>query len=177
MNPILKYGVVVGHGEKFFTSTTRFGLRYKVDSAAKSFAAQLGFTNPVNLFWEVLPWSFVLDWAWPIGTYLELLSAFDGLTFVDGFCTQFSKQRLTAEISFNGPVQAAGGNVRMYGSYDRTTIQVNRTKLTTFPSPKIPRLKNPISRVHVANALALLRTAFASDPRSMRRSQKPTFGF
>jgi hypothetical protein len=25
--------------------------------------------------------------------------------------------------------------------------------------------------------LALLRTAFASDPRSMRRSQKPTFGF
>jgi len=33
---------------------------------------QLGFTNPAQVLWEKIPFSFVIDWFLPIGTYLDL---------------------------------------------------------------------------------------------------------
>lgn len=32
---------------------------------------QLGFTNPLSIAWELLPWSFVLDWFVDIGGYIN----------------------------------------------------------------------------------------------------------
>lgn len=34
---------------------------------------QMGLGNPASILWERLPYSFVLDWFIPIGTYLELI--------------------------------------------------------------------------------------------------------
>ena len=34
---------------------------------------QVGLANPLSIVWERLPWSFVLDWFIPIGSYLELI--------------------------------------------------------------------------------------------------------
>lgn len=45
---------------------------------------QLGLLNPASLLWEITPWSFVVDWALPIGSVLAALSAPAGLIFVDG---------------------------------------------------------------------------------------------
>jgi hypothetical protein len=36
-------------------------------------SAQLGLTHPGSVLWERLPWSFVVDWFIPIGTYLSNL--------------------------------------------------------------------------------------------------------
>jgi hypothetical protein len=175
---IIWQGSSVGKLETVYSSTTKFGLRYKVSDPLKSFAAQLGFTNPVNLVWEMLPWSFVWDWALPIGTWLELMSSFDGLSFQDGFCTRFTKQFVSADIHYNGRLPAATGCYsRVLGRYNRRYYVVNRTKLTAFPAPVKPKFKNPITKTHVVNGLALLRTAFHSDPRSMRNAQKQTFHF
>lgn len=35
---------------------------------------QLGLMNPASVLWELLPYSFVVDWFVPIGTYLENLN-------------------------------------------------------------------------------------------------------
>lgn len=35
---------------------------------------QIGLTNPLSVAWELLPYSFVVDWFIPIGTYLDVLS-------------------------------------------------------------------------------------------------------
>jgi hypothetical protein len=33
----------------------------------------MGLLDPASVLWERLPWSFVIDWFVPIGTYLELI--------------------------------------------------------------------------------------------------------
>lgn len=45
---------------------------------------QLGLINPLSLMWELVSWSFVVDWVLPIGPVLNALTAPAGLTFVDG---------------------------------------------------------------------------------------------
>lgn len=87
-------------GRVEFETSTRciIGLRYTIGNALRTFLAQTGFTNPVNLAWEVLPFSFVFDWFLPLGPYLETLSAWDGLSFVDGYLVNFTRENIKGEI-------------------------------------------------------------------------------
>jgi hypothetical protein len=45
---------------------------------------QCGLLNPASLLWELVSWSFVVDWFCPIGPVLSALTAPVGLNFVDG---------------------------------------------------------------------------------------------
>jgi hypothetical protein len=38
------------------------------------FSRQLGLLDPLSVAWELLPWSFVIDWFIPIGSYLDLVN-------------------------------------------------------------------------------------------------------
>jgi hypothetical protein len=147
----------------------RFVFRYKVDSHLKAYAAQLGFTNPVNLAWEILPFSFVVDWFLPIGPYLETLSAFDGLAFYDGTKTEFMRQDITLAVDLKDVVMSSQPWRKMSesGVYTRDSIRHVRTKLTSFPSMRQPSLKNGLTVTHASNALALLvATVSESTPRA-----------
>jgi hypothetical protein len=139
---------------------TKFGLRYRMDSALATFLAQSGFTNPLNLAWEVLPFSFVVDWFAPIGPYLEALHAWDGLSFLDGYETSFTRENFLTSYSWamwlsSAHADAGAGYMKM------DAIRLDRLKLTTFPSLEPPVFKNPFSQTHALNALALLKVAFA----------------
>jgi len=139
------------------------GIRFTVDSSLRVFAAQTGFTNPINLAWEVLPYSFVSDWFLPIGPYLETLSAFDGLKFLDGFESNKTVQYTSSVQNYNGKFPINGYphvTIDLKGNYWRTWVIVNRTKLFSFPVANFPDFKNPLSVTHVLNGLALLRAAF-----------------
>jgi hypothetical protein len=141
-------------------SRTKYVLRYKIDDKLKAFLAQTGFTNPVNLLWEIVPFSFVVDWFIPIGPYLETLSSWDGLVFLDGSQTNFTRGSATSAV--DGSWTFAGQNNEDHSRFRRQTILLNRTKLTVFPTAKIPStFKNGLASVtHAKNALALLRAAF-----------------
>jgi hypothetical protein len=148
------------------TSRCKIGLRYTLDNRLTSFLQQTGFTNPINLFWEVLPYSFVVDWFLPIGPYLETLSAWDGLVFLDGFQTQFTRKVHQAVV---GGSWVSGNYVHtVSGDYEAEGILLDRIKLTSFPSAVFPSFKNPISTEHVLNSLALMVSAFSGGrhPRS-----------
>jgi hypothetical protein len=135
-------------------------LRYKIDDKLKAFLAQTGFTNPINLGWEIVPFSFVVDWFIPIGPYLETLSSWDGLSFLDGSLCRFTRGKETFVVDCVG--SQAGTNYEDHGRYYRRTVLLNREKLSALPSAKIPsQLKNGLASVtHATNALALLRAAF-----------------
>jgi hypothetical protein len=141
-------------------TTAKYVLRYKIDDRLKAFLAQTGFTNPINLVWEIVPFSFVVDWFLPIGPYLETLSSWDGLVFVDGSKTTFTRavQNSIADASET----FAGINYEHHFRYNRRTVLLDRVKLTTFPTTKLPTgFKNGLASVtHATNALALLRAAF-----------------
>jgi len=140
-----------------------YGVRYKVASQLTAFLAQTGFTNPINLAWEILPFSFVVDWFLPIGPFLESLSAFHGLDFVDGYHTTFTRQRTSMTVSGSYTTAGTPGFNRIWtekGLWEREWISISRVKLTAFPGARFPQLKNPLSTYHILNSLALMKVLF-----------------
>lgn len=152
------------NGVTLFDIKTRckFQIRYRMDNPLLAVFAQTGFTNPVNLFWEILPFSFVADWFLPIGSYLEALTAWDGATFLGGSKTLFTRERMDSTVSYGGQHPAeATVNVQHNSSYRREDVRLQRVALTSFPSPVIPRFSNGINEGNrAANAIALLMGAF-----------------
>jgi len=155
-----KTGIVVEHSIWIY----RFGLRYVIDDHFKSFLAQSGFTNPVNLIWELLPFSFVVDWFVPIGPFLETLAGWEGLTFESGWQSTLKRKMTFYDCSYSGKLYPLDPTdqtwVNLGGNYRHVAVSYGRSVLTGFPSKQPPVLKSPISVDHALNAMALLRTAF-----------------
>jgi len=137
----------------------QFLMRYRVGEPLDAFLTQIGFNNPINLAWEVLPYSFVIDWFLPIGQYLEGLHSWDGLVFLDGCETRFTRQSALFDVSYYYE-DAVQIDTRR-GNYSREAVLLDRIKLTSFPTQRLPQFKNPISATHALNGLALLRAAFS----------------
>lgn len=51
-------------------------------------ANSMGFTNPMSVAWEVVPFSFVVDWFINVGDFLSSYNEFAGLNLVDGYTTR-----------------------------------------------------------------------------------------
>jgi hypothetical protein len=148
----------------FTTTTCKYNIRFRVAHPLTSFLAQTGFTNPVNLAWEVLPFSFVVDWFLPIGPYLEAMTAWSGLEFVGGSVTQFTKSWILSTVDYDGiNIGNPGGGsfVSDHGACQVCVTMLNRGVLTGFPTLTFPQYKNGLASVtHATNALALLRSVF-----------------
>lgn len=54
-------------------------------------ANALGLINPASVLWEVIPFSFLVDWFIPVGEFLNQWTDFVGLTFEDAFTTRSSR--------------------------------------------------------------------------------------
>jgi hypothetical protein len=159
----LNASIPAGKHYMYTVSTCKYMIRYKIDDHLKSFLQQTGFTNPVNLLWEIVPFSFVVDWFTPIGPFLETLSSWDGLAFIDGSVVLHTREMANSVVSYAGTIPTAPGQLFEDKSrYSRQTTLVSRSKLTAFPSAYMPSgFKNGLASVtHATNALALLTSAF-----------------
>jgi len=101
-----------------------------------------GLINPLEIGWELVPFSFVLDWFVPVGNILGSLSATAGLDFLDGF---LSVRRQT-DITYS----------RGDGVLNVSYFRFERTWLPGYLLPELYGKANPFSTEHGANALALL---------------------
>lgn len=72
--------------QKATTAKMRFAV--KCEDELIALAGNSGISNPALLAWELIPFSFVVDWFIPVGNYLEGLTAYDGFTFKDGWTAQ-----------------------------------------------------------------------------------------
>lgn len=61
-------------------------------------ADQLGFTNPALTLWQILPFSFMIDWFANVGTVLGSLTDFAGVEFSN------TGQSMKAESSFKAEI-------------------------------------------------------------------------
>jgi hypothetical protein len=129
-------------------------LYYSINPTLVTLAQQFGFLNPINLAWEVLPYSFVADWLLPIGPYLESLTAWQGVVFRSGGITKFVRQRVSC--SFDDSVANSTYINSVGGRYDREVVVYRREPLAGFPAKELPTFKSPFSPTHVANAFALV---------------------
>ena len=136
--------------------TAKVILYFRLENEDLRLASQMGITNPIALAWELLPFSFVLDWLLPVGNYFSNLDATLGTRFVRGGITIFEHRKLTGSCYSTG--RKSGGsiyNTALSAKYEH--VAVNRDPLVVFPSQKVPHFKDPVSGKHLANAMALVR--------------------
>lgn len=143
----------------------KYGIRYVVDNPTLSFLQQTGFTNPVNLAWELLPLSFVVDWFLPVGKYLESFSYGQGLSFREGYVVTMKKTQVLSAIGYSGRIPDSNLNYLEAGSYLENRIDFTRSRIANFPVMSAPTLKTGIDNsvggiAHAANAIALLVSIF-----------------
>lgn len=154
----------IGSRKLFLEATIKFGLTYRVNSQLTSYLAQSGFTNPINILWEVIPFSFVVDWFLPIGPWLEALSNFEGVDILDGYSVQYFHQKQVNRVYYHGQDPWNASNTALYsGRMSWEEIQVHRYKYSAWnfvEDKALPRFKNPLTTGHALNALALLKAVF-----------------
>lgn len=122
--------------------------RVRVSNPNLARASQLGLVNPVAVAWEVVPFSFLVDWFIPIGEFLNQWSDFLGLTFEDAFTTQ-SRIADVDDRYYN-----ASGVLVQYNGFARS-FGVYRSLGISKPWP-YPKAFKGFSVTRGATAIALL---------------------
>lgn len=135
------------------SQTIRVQYWYRISDPWLHSLSQLGLTNPAGIAWELLPFSFVVDWFFPVGTFLSALDATLGTTFVAGAELTRTQFKLRGEFFARNPSGLTDGGpaVTEYKGYAMT-----RLKLTGYGAP-MPYVKSPWSSTHLLNAIALVR--------------------
>lgn len=93
----------------------------------------LGLTNPLQLAWELLPLSFVFDWAWPVSTHLNL--RFGVPLSVQGQMVMSYRTQRTMDGSKYTPKTCTRQRASFWSRYKATTLE--RTVTANWDLPRI----------------------------------------
>lgn len=112
--------------------------------------------NPIGVAYELLPYSFVLDWFVDLSGYMNQLetSLRYGKLFRGGFESVMTRARIGsvyASRSGSNPVLTTIG-----GGFVQETVY-SRSLLAAFPSPRFPILEVDLGSNRLLSAAALLR--------------------
>lgn len=137
---------------------------WEVSNAVASQLNRLGLTNILEIGWELVPFSFVIDWVAPIGDYLAALGAGWGLTYLGGSITRYTSGTVMVNWTQYPYIRGAPISfVLRTNTWFRYPI--SQTTLTTRVYTK-----SPISVTRAVTALALLTQILT---RNGRRSSRP----
>ncbi len=142
-----------------FTEFHQITLCYMLPTNLLSEFSSLGLTNPLEVGWELLPYSFVIDWLVPVGDWLSVLDAGAFLEFREGSYSRIQRVKMTnmqlrdVAVGFKN-CQFSGRPMTMRGgTFDRSV-------LTSAPSASFPPLKKTLSLDKMAKGLSLLTQVF-----------------
>jgi hypothetical protein len=158
-----------------YTSVLQTYLMYEMYEEM-SIYRQLGLTDPASVMWELIPYSFVVDWFVPIGTYLDNLNAIPKLK--GRFLTTTVRRRWGFhELNFNGLVDPPPNTSGDIIAVDATAykdvfnqIVVNRvfSDQLEVPYPRFD-LRGAVHGRRVWNAISLAQMRFGKG-KTARRS-------
>jgi len=140
-------------------------LTYQVDDPGLFDLSRMGFTSPATFVWELIPFSFVIDWVFNVGNYLQNMEASYGvgLSFNSGWLS-FSYKSVTESSydttykSYDDSTQVDVSSASVYGNVIRTGM--SRSVLSSFPMPRTPSLDLDLASSQFLSGAALLRTLF-----------------
>jgi len=137
---------------------------FKIRDADKAELTKLSTFSPFTVIYEKIPLSFVLDWVFNVGQYLELLEASlgAGLQFSHGFVTKsFSIQFTTTWSSVTNVTSGSFWQIgtTYYTGWSMWNLK-DRVVLTDFPKPQLPSVSVSLGSHRLLSAAALLKTLF-----------------
>jgi hypothetical protein len=134
----------------------RWDFSYDDQSIVRTYSS-LGVTNPLELVWELVPFSFVVDWFVPIGDWLHALDATLGLKMRGGTVTMvgdFKNQDYRVRPTPGYPLLwTITGKI----PWRREAFYMFRKTYGDFPFPRLPGFKFEMEGTRWLNALALAR--------------------
>lgn len=141
-------------------TTSKVSLTFDVTNEFLREGKTTGILDPLTLAWELLPYSFVIDWFLPVGDFLKRLNYDSGLRYVDGYSVQHTTQSwLFRGDSTSYTPPGYNYTVTTFGTPAfGQNLRFDRKWLNVPPRPMWPSFKDPFSPTHVLNALALMRT-------------------
>jgi hypothetical protein len=122
----------------------------------------LGLDAPLSTVYELTPYSFVLDWALPIGDWLQALNS---LKYYNGWTCTYSEY-LAEECIWKGETRTDGTTkTHAYIQGQGKHLSIRRT-VTSIPLVGLP-IRDPLSVRHTAQALSLLASKLAGSTGSV----------
>jgi hypothetical protein len=115
--------------------------------------------NPYSLAWELMPYSFVIDWFLDIGSYMRNLET---ALIADN---QFNSGSLSTLVycKIRGVVNYSGRNVggsefqQLRGDAEKYQSDFTRVLLPSYPLPSLPSFQADLGASRLLSAAALLR--------------------
>lgn len=112
--------------------------------------------NPASIAWELMPYSFVVDWFYDIGGALrsfETALAY-GSRFKTGYRSNFVYGSHRASLAYDGPYQ---GTRLVYTGVNESNLKYfSRTKLLSYPFPRPPSFEVKMGWRRLLSSAALL---------------------
>lgn len=131
------------------------GIQYRIDQPVIATLSALGLTDPLTIAWELVPFSFVVDWFVPVNEYLMQVGPPKGISFVKGYTTVKAMGRCSWEHWARTFPDPPG-----YHLTCRTQeILKSRHALHTFPTPGVVLPKLSLSKSNLVSGMALLQQA------------------
>lgn len=140
--------------------------RFVVDfeTTASFDLARWGSLNPVSLGWELIPYSFVIDWFYNIGGFLkaaETALLYDS-RFKSGYVSELYAYRGTEELEAGQRIPYWSNTPIKFEQCDGAKASVKavtfyRTKLVSYPLPRAPEFRCDLNDEQLFSLAALLR--------------------
>jgi hypothetical protein len=138
---------------------TRFDLRFNIPTGFD--AARWSSLNPLSIAWELAPLSFVVDYFVDIGDYLRNVET--ALLYNANFVGGYTSRLMRWECSYGGPVSVQDvSNVDQIGSFRTnvkakvTAISFQRSVMTSYPFPYVPKFQAQLGSYRLATLASLL---------------------
>lgn len=111
-----------------------------------------GLQNPARVIWEILPFSWLIDYVVNVGGWIGAMTAADGLTFQHGYLSFKGKENFSSSYSLD---QSSTSVVYRVAQATRGTFEgYVRTPLAGFPKPTL-QLTSGFTAGQFANVSAL----------------------
>lgn len=135
--------------------------------------------NPISIAWELIPYSFVVDWFLDIGSTLRNVETalLYNTQFRGGYKSEIWRSDIEDEISAWKSPPLYGRQYLFHDVYGELyEVKFNRTILLSYPFPRRPTFKVDLGSAQLFSAAALLRQLMPdkSQPQSPRRRRGPT---
>lgn len=134
--------------------------KYRITNHNLLLANQLGFVNPALTAWQLLPFSFAVDWFANIGQVLGSLTDFVGIEIYDSGIGEVVRSTVTWDYSWRE--WDTGAQQWLYSHQQQSGVRILKLR-TPGPIPR-PRLLvvplDRLSKTRAATAVSLLYEIF-----------------
>lgn len=136
-------------------ASCHFSLLFEVQPGTDRTIQQLGLNNPYSVAWELVQFSWMVDYVLGVGDWIKSMAKLDGLSFVEGCRSELLKLR--SEGSRPDVQVASASSTSVKGAVFLECGRFKRTVLAGPPGPALlPLFRNKMGIGQLANTLSAL---------------------